>query len=212
MEAARSPAPWGGPGTRRGQPDAWRFIAAFFVASFVVWAIFYRIFRYLIPLELLAGALIVFLLIRIVPRKRVPIALAAAVLLVIVTAKFPTWWRQKFEDHFLTVQMPAVKPGALVLLVSGEPMSYVLPSFPGDARFAGLANGFSDPSRTNRLQQSIAALIRDHRGPLYALAVPPERDEGGAALAKMRLARASCALIRTNLRVSPLELCELRRT
>ena len=33
MEAARSPAPWGGPGTRRGQPDAWRFIAAFFVAS-----------------------------------------------------------------------------------------------------------------------------------------------------------------------------------
>ena len=211
-ETARGLAPWGGSTAPMGQPNAWRFVGAFFVGSFVVWAILYRIFRYLVPLELLAGALIVFLLIRIVPRKRVPIALAAVVLLVIVTAKFPTWWRQKFEDRFLTVQMPAVKPDALVLLVSAEPMSYVLPSFPGDARFAGLANGFNDPDRTNRLQQSIASLIRDHRGPLYALAVPPDRDEGGTALAKMGLARASCTLVRTNLRVSPLELCELRRT
>ena len=195
-----------------GNSAAWRFIGAFFVTSLVAWALLYRIFRYLVPLELLAGALIVFLLVRLVPRKRVPVALAAAVLLVIVTAKFPTWWRQKFEDHFLTVEMPAIKPDALVLLVAAEPMSYVLPSFPADARFAGLVNNFNDPDRKNRLQQTIAMLIRDHRGPLYALAVPPGRDEGGAALASMRLARTSCQLIRTNLRVSPLELCELRRT
>jgi hypothetical protein len=211
-EAASGPPPSGASATRRRQPNAWRFIGAFFVASFVAWAILYRIFRYLVPLELLAGALIVLLLIRIVPRKRVPIALAAAVLLVIVTAKFPTWWRQKFEDHFLTVQMPAVKPGALVLLVAAEPLAYVLPSFPADARFAGLANGFNDPARVNLLQQTITAVIRDHRGPLYALAVPPGRDEGGAALAKMGLTRTTCQPIRTNLRVSPLELCELRRT
>lgn len=195
-----------------GQSVSWRFIGGFFVTSFVAWALLYRIFRYLVPLELLAGALIVYLLVRLVPRKRVPVALAAAVLLVIVTAKFPTWWRQKFDDHFLTVEMPAVNADALVLLVAAEPMSYVLPSFPADARFAGLVSNFNDPDRKNRLQQTIAALIRDHRGPLYALAVPPDRDEGGAALARMGLARTSCALIRTNLRVSPLELCELRRT
>ena len=53
--------------------------------------------------------------------------------------------------------------------------------------------------------------IRDHRGPLYALAVPPDRDIGRAALARMGLVRTGCATIRTNLRVSPLELCELRR-
>ena len=194
-----------------GKPAAWRLVTAFFVTSFVAWAVLYRIFRYLVPLELLGGALIVCLLVRLVPQKRVPAALAAALLLVIVTAKFPTWWRQKFDDHFLTVEMPAIKPDALVLLVTAEPMSYVLPSFPADARFAGLANNFNDPDRKNKLQQTIATLIRDHRGPLYALAVPPDRDEGAAALAAMGLARTSCALIRTNLRVSPLELCELRR-
>ena len=105
-----------------------------------------------------------------------------------------------------------MKPDALVLLVAAEPMSYVLPSFPADARFAGLVSNFNDPDRKNRLQQTIAAAIRDHRGPLYALAVPPGRDEGGAALAKMGLARGDVPPIRTNLRVSPLELCELRRT
>jgi hypothetical protein len=106
--------------------------------------------------------------------------------------------------------MPAVKPGALVLLVAA-PLGYVLPSFPADARFVGLANVFNDPGRANLLQQTIMDVIRDHRGPLYALAVLPGRDEGGAALTKMGLARTTCHLIHTNLRVSPLELCELRR-
>jgi hypothetical protein len=107
--------------------------------------------------------------------------------------------------------MPPVKPDALVLSVSDEPMAYVLPSFPADARFLGLVSNFNDPDRTNLLQRTIAATIREHRGPLYALAVPPGRDVGAGALAKMGLERTACATITTNLRVSPLELCELRR-
>ena len=191
---------------------AWRFVAAFFVASFAAWAVLYRIWRYLVPLELLAGALIAGLIVRLVPARRVVAALAVAFVAVAATAQFPTWWRQRFDAHFLSVTMPPVKPGALVLLVNPEPMSYVLPSFPPDARFAGLVSNFNDPGRTNLLQQAIAAAIRDHRGPLYALAIPPGRDLGADALAKMGLARRSCAEIRTNLRASPLELCELART
>ena len=45
-----------------------------------------------------------------------------------------------------------------------------------------------------------------------ALAIPPGRNLGADALAKMGLARRSCAEILTNLRASPLELCELART
>ena len=194
-----------------GPAPAWRFVGVFFVASFLAWAVLYRIFRYLVPLELLGSALTVGLLVRLVPSKRIVVALGAAVVLVVVTAKYPTWWRQKFGEHFLTVEMPPVKPGALVLSVVAEPTSYVLPSFPSDARFVGLVSNFNDPARTNRLQQTIAATIRDHPGPLYALAVPPGQDVGGDALAAMGLARGECGEIRTNLRVSPLELCELHR-
>lgn len=192
-------------------PDAWRFLAVFALASFVAWAVVYRIARYLVPLELLAGAFTAGLVVRLVPPRRATLALAVALLSVIVTAKFPTWWRQPFGDQFLTVDLPPVKPDALVLLVTPEPMSYVLPAFPADARFAGLVSNFNDPGRRNRLQESIGATIREHRGALYALAVPPGKDDGGAALAQMGLARTQCALVRTNLRVSPLELCELAR-
>ncbi|MCC7326411.1 MAG: DUF2029 domain-containing protein [Burkholderiales bacterium] len=194
-----------------GASAAWRFVGAFFVVSLLAWAVVYRVYRYLVPLEMLGGVLIVYFVLRLAPARRMGVALAAVLLLVVVTAKFPTWWRQKFGEHFLAVQMPKVKPDALVLLVSADPMSYVLPSFPSDARFAGLVSNFNDPDRRNLLQQSIAAVIREHRGPLYALAVPPGRDAGRDALAKMGLARDRCLEIRTNLRVSPLELCELRR-
>lgn len=194
-----------------GNPAAWRFVAAFFVASLVAWAALYRIWRYLVPLELLAGVLIVGLIVRLTPPKRVAAALAVAFVAVTITAKFPTWWRQRFDGPFLAVALPPVQPGALVLLVAAEPMSYVLPSFPPDARFAGLVSNFNDPDRKNRLQQTIAATIRDHRGPLYSLAIPPGQDVGAGALSQMGLARRSCAEIRTNLRASPLELCELAR-
>lgn len=189
----------------------WRFVVAFFVASFVAWAAMYRIFRYLVPLELLASALTALLIVRLVPSRRAAIALASAFVLVIVTSKYPTWWRQRFEERFLTVEMPKVEPDALVLLVAAEPMSYVLPSFPPDARFAGLVSNFNDPARRNRLQETIASTIGSHTGPLYSLAVPPGLRVGDDALAAMGLARTTCDTIKTNLRMSPLELCRLAR-
>ena len=82
-------------------------------------------------------------------------------------------------------------------------MSYVLPSFPPDARFAGLVSSFNDPARRNKLQATIAATIRDHQGALYSLAMPPGQRVGDDALAAMGLARTTCEEIVTNLRASP---------
>ena len=191
----------------------WRFLGAFFVASFVAWAVMYRIFRYLVPLEMVGALFVACFAVRLARGRRLALVFAAMLAAVIVTGKFPTWWRQRFEAQFFVVKMPPVKADALVLLVAPEPLSYVLPSFPRDARFYGLVSNFNDPGRDNRLQRAIADGIRDHRGPLYALAVPPGRGEGGEALARMGLARTpDCAAIETNMRVSPIELCELART
>ncbi len=188
----------------------WRILAIFFFVSLVAWALLYRIFRYLVPLELLGAAFIVLLVVRWVPPRRVVWVLAGLCIVAVVTSKYPTWWRQRFEDRFLTVQMPPVEANALVLLVAPEPMSYVLPAFPSDARFVGLVSNFNDPWRRNRLQATIAAAIREHRGPLYSLAMPPGHRVGDDALAAMGLERAACASIHTNLRASPMELCRVQ--
>lgn len=203
---------WRRPALGVGADPRWRFLVAFFLGSLAAWAVVYRIYRYLVPLELLAGAFIALLVVRLVPSRRAALALASAFVLVVVTSTYPTWWRQRFEDHFLTVKLPPIDADALVLLVTPEPMSYVLPSFPADARFAGLVSSFNDPWRRNRLQATIAATIRDHRGALYSLAKPPGQGVGDDALAAMGLARTTCEEIRTNLRASPLELCRLRRS
>ncbi len=90
-------------------------------------------------------------------------------------------------------------------------MSYVLPAFPADARFAGLVSNFNDPARTNRLQQHDRrhhprrTAGRCTRSPCRRAATL-----GADALAQIGLTRDQCTVIRTNLRVSPLELCELR--
>jgi hypothetical protein len=199
------------PATASAMRREWRFLAVFFLASFVAWAFVYRIFRYLVPLEMVAALFIAGFVVRFLRGRHLAVAFMVLFAGIVVTTKFPTWWRQRFDTQVFVVAMPPVKPGALVLLVAPEPMSYVLPSFPADARFAGLVSNFNDPGRTNLLQEAIAASIRNHRGPIYALAVPPGRDEGAAALARMGLHRASCANISTNMRVSPLELCELAR-
>lgn len=195
------------PGMRR----EWRFLGVFFLASFVAWAAMYRIFRYFVPLEMVGALFVAHFVVRFTRGRHLALAFALVFVGVVVTAKFPTWWRQRFDQQFFVVSMPPVKPGALVLLVAPEPMSYVLPSFPPDARFFGLVSNFNDPGRTNRMQRAIADGIRDHSGPLYALAVPPGRGEGGQALARMGLVRGGCASIETNMRVSPIELCELVR-
>jgi hypothetical protein len=98
-----------------------------------------------------------------------------------------------------------------VLLAVGAPMSYVLPYFPPDARFAGIRNNLIGPAQHNRLAQSIAALVREHRGPLYALSFPA--GEGQVALRAHGLQRVpgGCADVRTNMPTSPIELCRLQR-
>jgi hypothetical protein len=52
-----------GPGPRA----AWRMLAIFWCVSFVLWAAMHSIYRYLLPLELLNGALLVYLLRSCVP-------------------------------------------------------------------------------------------------------------------------------------------------
>ncbi len=192
--------------------EAWRFLGTFFVASFVAWALMYRIFRYLVPLELVGGLFIAHLVTALAPPRRATLALVAAFVLVAASAKYPTWWRQKFSDHFIEVAVPPMKPKPLVLLLAPEPLSYVLPALPPDARSVGLVSNFNDPDRRNLLQATIARTIAEHDGALYALAVPAGQGVGADALARMGLERRSCDEIRTNLRVSPIELCEVART
>jgi hypothetical protein len=206
---------------RRGTPAApalpadvaatWRFVAIFWSASFAVWLALHSNYRYVIPLELLTGALILVALRLAVPARALPWAAVAATLAVTVSAMYPDWWHVPFRRHWFEVRVPEIAPNAIVVTVGDAPVGYTLPFFPADARFYGIDNNISAPWHRTRMQAEIAARLDRHDGPLYALAFPA--GAGTTSLADHGLARvpSTCAEVSANMSTSPLELCRLQR-
>ena len=189
----------------------WRFVAVFAGASFVAWAIVHSIARYTIPLEIVSGMLIVGLLGWLLRPAHAVVAITLAVALLASTTKPADWGRTDFGTQWFDVRVPPIEPGALVLLVVDAPMSYVLPFFPAGARHVGIRNNVNEPGHRNRLAGHVAQVVRDHRGPLYALSFPPGQGEEDLAAHGLRRVPGDCADVRTNMPTSPIELCRLTR-
>ena len=194
-----------------GPVSTWSFVTVFWVTSYVVWLAVYAIYRYIIPLELLSGALLLFCLRRIFTARALNPAIVVLTVLLIAFTRYPYVERVDFGEKYIRVDVPPVAPGAAILLVADEPMSHVLPFFPGDARFVGVKNNLIDPAMTNRLAAEVARIVREHDGPFYALASTPGVNEGALAAHRLRRIADSCAPVVSNLTRRPLELCRLER-
>jgi hypothetical protein len=149
-----------------------------------------------------------------IPPGWLPTATLVVAALAIFTVRYPDWWHREYSQHYFEVNVPPVEPHAVVLLVTREPMAYVLPFFPPDGRFLGASNNLNDPARTNLLEHEIARIVREHDGPLYSLSFPAGAGSEALIAHGLRIDEPSreCSSIRTNMATSPLELCRLRRT
>jgi hypothetical protein len=188
-------------------------LAIFTIVSFVVWTAQYSIFRYVVPLEVVSGVLIVAALIALVqPAARVAVTIMAAIML-IGTTVVADWWRIDFGRQWFEVKMPKVEKDALVLLTTDAPMAYVLPFFPREVRFIGINNNISDARRKTLMEETIVRTIREHKGPMYSLSYLPA-GTGIDALAERRIHKVAgtCVPIVTNMRTNPLELCRVMQS
>jgi len=187
----------------------WTFLGVFFVAAFAIWAYVHSIARYLVPLELLAGALIVALIACRLPARHATSIVAVVAIVVIAMTKPGDWGRVRFGERWFVLKVPPVDDHALVLLASGAPMAYVLPFLPASTVNVGIATNLVNPALHNRLQDAIADRIARYEGPLYSLAQPPQNP--ALALDFYGLEKRSCSTITTNMSFLPLELCRLVR-
>ena len=195
-----------------GNAEVWRVVALFFVVSFVIWTAQHSILRYLIPSFIVSGALIVALLRHVLRPGFAPTAIVIVAVALVASTKVQDWGRIEFGPQWFEVRMTTPDPDALVLLTSQEPMSYVAPFFPPDAKFLGINNSISDAKRKTLMEETIRRTIREHRGPIYSLAYP--KGAGIDALLERGLLQITetCAPIATNQRTSPLEMCRVVRT
>jgi MFS family permease len=199
------------PPAHPGVSAAWRLTSVFFITSFLLWTAQHSIYRYIVTLDLLTGALIITLLQRLIRPGFAPAVMIVVAIALISTTRVADWWHIKFGETWFEVQVPAVENNALVLISTDAPVGFVLPFFPADARHLGVNNSINDPSRINRLAQSVAETIRNHGGPLYQLTVAA--GDGTAAVEALGLVRQpnGCSDIHSRMPNLSLQLCRLQR-
>ena len=189
-------------------------VAAFFVSSFLVWAVQSGILRYTSPLEIIAPALLLTALARLPGRTYSALACILTVLIFALSER-PNWGRQPFQRHLLSADWPKLPARSIVLRSDGEPMGYFALGLPRNVPIIAIRNNFQHPLRCQGLQLRAEDSIRAHRGPIWLL----ERDSDDADVLKGRqIARRFYGLvvgdgcIKMRSTFGPIRLCPLART
>jgi hypothetical protein len=151
-------------------PTAGAFVLCFWFAAYALWLAAFYYYRYMTTLELLAPvALFVALRALVPPRWLLPAAVALALILAL-HARSDSWGRGDWQENWFGVELPARarRPGNFVL-IAGAPVSFALPYFPADARFAHLT-AIREKGGTEIFARELQRRIDAHPGPLLLLA------------------------------------------
>jgi hypothetical protein len=192
----------------RAEPAA-RALSAFFVVGLGLWAMQYGVYRYVLPLELLACLFLVLAIAR-VPRARTTV-LVVATLAAAGWTDHPNWGRTRFGPDFASVAWPALPRDSMVVTAGWSPVAYAAIGLPDDVPLLSAYNNFMRPTTCSRMQAQVEARLRDHAGPLFLLREPAGDAEGEAQLAAAYglSIGGACGTVESNL--GTLSLCPLRR-
>jgi hypothetical protein len=192
---------------------AWQLLAVFTLVSYLAWLKLFDIYRYLVPLEMLAAPLIVGCVLYLVPgrnaRRAVVVILVA---LLVGTTRTASWGRLDFRGAYFDVAVPDLAPNSLVIMGYAEPMSYAIAFARPDARFVYPWNNFLHYDQHNLMAERVREVIRGHRGPIYSMAfensgsLPTLLDKYG-----LELDARSCLPVRSYLDSSAMRLCNVHR-
>ena len=190
--------------------------------TYLIWVFMFGIYRYLIPLEMLAGLVIVSA-VAILPLKS---GMRLGIMIVLLGAAQISAWKGElvrfdWTGPYVGVTVPPIAdPAHTMILMSGSaPMAYVIPSFPKEIpflRIQGWLIGAGDT--TSDLGKEMRRRVAEHQGPLLGLYWPRERDGAIEAFGHYgyKLDEAGCQKVETNIQFPvdqglPLELCPLTR-
>ena len=158
---------------RRAVPaDARRgsFLLLFFAIAYLVWLKLFSIYRYLVPLELLAPLVVWVLLQRFfapVAARRLGVAVLGAIAL--YALPFITWGHADWAERSFSAQVPAMEQPAstIVYLVQPDPpTAWLAQFFPPEVQFIALGTGFPESAL---FRKKIAEAGRARSGPHYVL-------------------------------------------
>ncbi len=186
------------PGTAtRIPPDreaiVWLLAAAWL--SYLAWLALFAIYRYLIPLEMLAPLLaagtVALWSLSDRARTGIIVFLLAAMA---ITAKPGNWGRVPWGEKLIDLSAPPIPdPGRALIVMTGlTPTAWVIPAFPPAVSFVRLQGyGIHPDDGDTGLNKRVRARVAAHRGAFYLLTLAHERDSAATILARYDLALAA---------------------
>ncbi len=194
-----------------------RYLVAATALSYGVWLALFGIYRYIVPLEMLAPLVAVGCIAfwpLVWPRQ---LSLAFGLLgFMVVTVQPGNWGRVPWAANgkFVDVDAPSIADPArtLVLMTGFAPTAFVIPAFPAAAAFLRPHSYFIEPEHATRFNVVLHDRVAAHDGAIYLLQATWETWAAEKVLPDLglRLAPEGCRPIRANLD-SELELCALAR-
>lgn len=185
-------APRGGQGAPGGLAPRGVFLLVFAAVSYLVWVRVFSIYRYLVPIELIAP-LLFWLLVQTLAAP--PVARRAGGWLLLAASlavlPFTTWGHVGWAGRAFSADRPAIpRPDHAVIFLSSAndaPISWLAQFMPAEAAVIGIGSSFPEsPAFQARVQQVIA-----QRGGPHYLIFPVITDKrANAMLEKAAIARS----------------------
>lgn len=165
-----------------------RFLLVFGLVAYLAWMKVFGIYRYLVPLELLAPLMAWILVGRIIQRP-VAARLAGWLLAATTVVVFPfmTWGHAGWTATGFSAQLPPfARPASTIVFTAHAhpPMGWLANFFPADVRVVALGSGFPEsPAYLERIQAAIA----ERQGPHYVMLALAKNEKESSLRRKQEL-------------------------
>ena len=168
-----------------------RFLLLFGLAGYLAWMKLFSIYRYLVPLELLAPLMAWVLIGRLAaPARAARIGGWVLVFTTLVVFPFGTWGHAGWAANSFSAQFPAIEHPASTIVFTAHgnpPMGWLATLLPRDVRVISLGSGFPEtPAYVERIQAAVAS----RPGPYYALLAAARNEKESSLRRKTALAEA----------------------
>lgn len=149
------------------------FIAVWSIVSYLFWIDQFGALRYLMPVSLLTGILILLCLIKIIPNRKIASTIWLFLAIFSLTTMHTAYFgRVKWKNSWYPVKIPQELLASKDTLYLKNSLSFIIPFFPKDADFIGL--GYL--SLNGKFIERGREILANHKGPLRTLTLMPMQD------------------------------------
>lgn len=191
--------------------------------AYAAWLFMFAIYRYAVPLEMLAAPCLLIAIDRVFTTLRVKqVAIALALIACLCGTQVGDWGRTAFGPRMVTVDWPSVlhesDPAQTMILMAGfQPYSHVVPSLPPQIPVIRIQSNFASPGEAKGINDQLAVRVRDwletptHKV-LFLIPVYDADWVGNAVLPQfgLKLRLENCQIAHPNFN-EDLRLCPLDR-